>query len=143
MMEEDTDDYRDDRKRGADRVEERFEKVRTKQSDLIKRLEGLRGKVSRRGGGELSEKEQIWVGEVDSLGSLILGKEEIVENGNGDADEGSSGGTDEVDEEIEGRREKQKNIRQRYGEVSSICFFVQDNIATLPDRVLSLMVTSI
>ena len=59
------------RRKGHPSVEERFEKVRSKNQELTARYEALRKKFSKHGGSELSEKEKQWIAEVQKTDDFI------------------------------------------------------------------------
>ena len=56
-------------------LEQRLEKARARQADLAARHEALRRKLARSGGRELSEKEEVWVSEIEKLGHSVLERE--------------------------------------------------------------------
>ena len=56
-------------------IERRLEKAKARQEKLMARHEALRRKLARSGGRELSEKEEVWVSEMEKLGHSILGEE--------------------------------------------------------------------
>ena len=126
LVEEDADDYGDDRKRGTDRLEERVQSARRKQGELVGRLEGLRSKVAKVGERELSEKEEAWVGEVSKLAAAILTKDGAEdENGVMEGEGEGERERDEVnEEEVEAKREKGQELRHRYEEVSQTSLFL-------------------
>ena len=63
---EDADHYLESaRRKQPPSLEERLEKVQSRQGELASRYEGLRKRFSTTGGRALSEKEQAWVSEVD------------------------------------------------------------------------------
>ena len=76
IVDEDTNAYLGSRK-GKDhpRLDERLQNVRTKHKELTARHEALRRKFSTRGGNELSEKEKLWMSEVEQTHDSIAAPE--------------------------------------------------------------------
>lgn len=72
---DDADDYdeRDqDAPRGNAALEKRLEAARTRQDELVQRHADLRTKLAKSCGRELSDKEQIWVWEINKLGASVF-----------------------------------------------------------------------
>lgn len=68
VADEDADPYLDNiRGRRSPTLDQRLDKARTRQGELVDRYEALRKKFSSVGGKTLSEKEQLWVAEVDRV----------------------------------------------------------------------------
>lgn len=55
-------------------IEKRLEKAKARQKELMARHEALRRKLARSGGRELSEKEEVWVSEIEKLEHSVLGE---------------------------------------------------------------------
>lgn len=70
IADEDADDYDEkdpDRPRGNAALEQRLEDAQKRQKELVERHDNLRKKLSKCGARELSDKEQIWIWEVQRL----------------------------------------------------------------------------
>lgn len=63
------------KRKGHPSVEERFDKVRSKNQELTARYEALRKKFSKHGGNELSEKEKQWIAEVQKTEAFMKSPE--------------------------------------------------------------------
>ena len=70
-------------------LQERLEKVRSRQKDLTGRYEALRTKFSTRGGRVLSEKEQSWISEMYQTRDSIIGPPETEDGELGDTEQAS------------------------------------------------------
>ena len=82
MNDEDADDYEEkNTARGSAKIEERMENVKTRQEDIIARHEALRKKLARACRRDLSEKEQAFISEVDTLGGALIAPQEKKEEG--------------------------------------------------------------
>lgn len=86
MNDEDADDYEEkDTARGSAKIEERMENVKAKQDHIIARHEALRKKLARACRRDLSEKEQAFISEVDTLGKALLGPGDKKEEESGES----------------------------------------------------------
>ena len=65
------------KRKGHPSVEERFDKVRSKNQELTARYEALRKKFSKHGGNELSEKEKQWIAEVQKTEAFMKSPERV------------------------------------------------------------------
>ena len=72
ITDEDTDDYDTENAKGSTRIEQRLEAVKAKQAEITARHDALRRKLAKSGGRDLSEKEQTWIAEVDTLKRSLL-----------------------------------------------------------------------
>lgn len=60
-------------------VEKRLERVLAKQKELIDRHEHLRKDVAKNLASGLSEQEEVWVTEIEKMGKLVIGDDEVDE----------------------------------------------------------------
>ena len=101
MNDEDADDYEEkDTARGSAKIEERMENVKARQDDIIARHEALRKKLARARRRDLSEKEQAFISEVDTLDRALIPSE---------------------DKKVEESGERRQEPWRRHAEVSRCC----------------------